>query len=144
MLKLAIAAGVLLTAIVGTVYGVNKTAKQLKAENDALPEDEQMSQEELDTLLHPAFIHKISTSTVGVVAIAIFKNLQGYIQRWMSYRNTIAISGIILYAIPGLAIPFIAVKACWLILAFDLVIDSFSDICVAMVERKQSAEDVLA
>lgn len=144
MLKLAIAAGVLLTAIAGTLYGVNKTAKQLKAENDKLPEGSKMSQEELDTILHSAFVEKISTSTVGIVVTTLGANIYGYIQRWMSYRSTIAISGIILYAIPGLGIPVIAVKACWVLLATDLAIDSVSDILKSLSEKKSADIEQLA
>ena len=128
LVKLLVAAGVLAAGVIGTLYAVNKTAENLALENDALPEDEQLSPEELDECLHSEFVMRAQANPVVRTVMSVVKSVLSMLKDYWDVQVKIAMAGIVLSFIPGFNVPLLALRAFWTILGYELVTRSLEEL----------------
>lgn len=128
LVKLLVAAGVLAAGVIGTLYAVNKTAENLALENDALPEDEQLSPEELDECLHSEFVTRAQANPVVRTVTSVVKSVLSMLKDYWTVQVKIAMAGIVLSFIPGFNVPLSALRAFWTILGYELATRSLDEL----------------
>lgn len=129
LVKIAITGAVALIGFATALYAVNKTADRMEEENELLPEEDQLSSEELGDNLMGEFIQDVKEHKVTSFITLVGTDAVSYARQAYDFRIKIALVVLAAGVFPFAGIPLAAKGVAFSVLGQELVFQAFTHAC---------------